>query len=145
MSKSVIAAFAAAAALLGTGAAHAGNVYWSIGISAPPIGTVISNAPAPVYDPAPVYVPAPVYGPAPVVYQSVPVYAPPPVVYRHAPRVVYAPPVVVSRPVPVVYGGWRHPHGAWGDRDRDGIPNWKDGRDNRREWDDRRHHHGDRR
>ncbi len=121
MSKSLIAAVAATASLLATGAAHAGNVYWSIGISAPPIGTVISNAP-PVYAPPPVvYAPPPVvYAPAPVVYVPPP---PPRVVYRPAP-VVYGPPVVY-RPVPVGY------HGAWGDRDRDGIPNAYDRYDNR--------------
>src|SRR5689334_21844189 len=43
MKKTLIAAFAATAALFAAGAAQAGsNVYWSIGISAPPVGTVIS-------------------------------------------------------------------------------------------------------
>ena len=85
MNKSLIAAVATAASLLSAGAAHAGNVYWSIGISAPPVGTVISNAP--YYGPAPV-----VYAPPPVVYAPAPVYAPPPVVYRPVPRVVYQAP-----------------------------------------------------
>jgi hypothetical protein len=151
MRKTVIAALASLAALLGSGAAHAGNVYWSIGISAPPIGTVISNGP--VYGPAPVY-----YEPAPVYYEPAPVYLPPPAVYRPVPRVVYAPSVVVGRPVPVVYGAWGHRHGAWGDRDRDGIPNYRDGHDNRRDWqrdgqrgdgwdrnEGRKYPHGDRR
>lgn len=128
MSKSLIAAVATAASLLATGAAHAGNVYWSVGISAPPIGTVISNAP-PVYAPPQVvYAPPPVvYAPAPVVYGPPPVvYGPPPVVYRPVPRVVYPAPVVVyQRPVPVGY------YGGWGDRDRDGIPNRYDRYDNR--------------
>lgn len=116
MNKSLIAAVATAASLLAAGAAHAGNVYWSIGISAPPVGTVISNGP--VY--------APVYAPAPVVYAPPPVvYAPPPVVYQPAPRVVYPAPVVVGRPVPIGY------HPGWGDRDRDGIPNRYDRHDNR--------------
>ena len=125
MNKSLIAAVATAAGLLAAGTARAGDVHWSIGINLPPVGTVISNAP--VYAPPPV-----VYAPPPVVY------APPPVVYQPAPRVVYPAPVVVSRPVPIVYGepyyGHRHRHGRdWGDRDRDGIPNWKDGYDNRRD------------
>lgn len=125
MNKSLIAAVATAAALLAAGTARASDVHWSIGISLPPVGTVISNAP--VYAPPPV-----VYAPAPVVY------APPPVVYQPAPRVVYPAPVVVSRPVPVVYGQpyYGHRHG-WGDRDRDGIPNRYDRRDDRRDWGDR--------
>lgn len=132
MSKSLIAAVAAAASLFAAGAAQAGNVYWSIGISAPPVGTVISNAP-PVYAP-PVYAPPVVYAPPPVIY------APPPVVYAPAP-VVYAPPVY--RPVPrVVYpapvGYYRH---GWHDRDRDGIPDRYDGWDNRWDRGERRHHH----
>ena len=127
MNKSLIAAVAATASLLGTGAAHAGDVYWSIGINAPPVGTVISNAP--VYAPAPVIV-----APPPVVYAPPPVvYAPAPVMYQPAPRVVYPAPVVVGRPVPVAYGG------GWGDRDRDGIPNRYDRYDNRYS-----HHHGHR-
>ena len=128
MKKPLILALAATATLLAAGAAQASsNVYWSIGISAPPIGTVISNAPvyAPVYTPPPV-----VYAPAPVVY------GPPPVVYRPAPRVVYRAPVVVSRPVPIVYPGWGR--GRW-DRDHDGIPNRYDRVDNRWGYGDRDH------
>jgi hypothetical protein len=121
-------ALATAGFALASGAAHAAsNVYWSIGISAPPIGTVVSNAP--VYYPAPVYEPAPVYYPAPV-YEPAPVYVPPPVYYRAA---------------PVVYGGYydqrgywvRHRHHHWRDRDHDGIPDWRDD-----EYGD--HHRGDR-
>lgn len=130
MKKILIATFAATAGWLAAGAAHAGtNVYWSIGISAPPIGTVISNAPihpAPVVvAPAPVvYAPPPVvYAPAPVVVRPAPrVVHAPPVVVRPAPRVVHAPPVVVGRPVPVAYR----------DRDRDGIPDRWDRHDNRK-------------
>ncbi len=124
MNKSLIAAVATAATLLAAGTARASDVHWSIGISLPPIGTVISNVPQPVY------VPAPVYAPAPVVVAPPVVYAPPPVVYTPAPRVYYPAPVVVGRPVPVVYGP-PHPRRDWGDRDRDGIPNWRDHHDNR--------------
>ncbi|HNW62532.1 MAG TPA: hypothetical protein PKJ32_05995 [Piscinibacter sp.] len=122
MNKSLIAAVATAATLLAAGTARAGDVYWSIGISAPPIGTVISNGP--VYAPAPIYAPVPVYSPPPVVY------SPPPVVYRPAPRVVYPAPVVVSRPVPIGYGYYGRGPG-WGDRDHDGVPNRWDRYDNR--------------
>lgn len=122
MSKSLFAAVAAAASLLAAGAAHAGNVYWSVGISAPAVGTVISNAPPVVVAPAPV-----VYAPPPVVYAPPPVvYEPAPVVVRPVPRVVYGAPVVIGRPVPVGYYG-----GGWGDRDHDGIPNRYDRYDNR--------------
>lgn len=82
--RSLIIAFAAGAALLAGGAARAADVHWSIGISLPPVATVISSAP--VYGP-----PVAVYDPPPVVY------APPPVVYR-APSVVYTPPVVYRGP-----------------------------------------------
>ena len=123
MRKPLIAALATTATLLAAGAAHAGsNVYWSIGISAPAVGTVISNAP--IYPQ-----PQVVYAPPPVVYAPPPVvYAPPPVVYRPAPRVVYQQPVVVSRPVPIVYGGWDR---GYRDRDHDGVPNRWDRYDNR--------------
>ena len=111
MNKSLIAAVATAATLLAAGTARASDVYWSIGISAPPIGTVISNGP--VYAPAPIYAPVPVYSPPPVIY------TPPPVVYRPAPRVVYPAPVVVSRPVPISYGYYGRGPGG-GDRDHPG-------------------------
>jgi hypothetical protein len=128
--KFIALAVAALGCALATGAAHAGNnVYWSVGINLPPVGTVVSNAPVYV-DPAPVYVPAPVvYAPPPPVYVPAPVvYAPaPPVVvvprrvhYRPVP--VYAPRPVVVRPVPVVYapreGGWYDRYGRWNDERR---------------------------
>ena len=87
MKRSLILGLAAGAALLAAGAAHAGNVQWSIGINLPPVATVISSGPA--------------YYPEPVYYQEPRYYAPPPVVYR-APPVVYSPPVVYRPPV-VVY------------------------------------------
>ena len=109
MKKHPILALAAVAAALAAGSAHASNVYWSIGIQAPPVATVISSGPVyqPYYDPAPVYrAPPPIYyAPPPPVY-----YAPPPVVYRPAP-IVYAPPVYYQGG----YGG----HG-WGGGHRHG-------------------------
>jgi len=109
----------AAVALLATGAAQAGNVAWSVGITLPAVTTVVSNLPPPVYAP-----PAVVVAPPPVVYLPAPVvYRPAPVVWGPAP-VVYVPRAVVRAPRPVVYApvpGWV-PHGHWrkhrhGDRD----------------------------
>lgn len=118
MKKPLMLALVAAATVFAAGAAKASsNVYWSIGINAPPIGTVISNGP--VYGSAPGY-----YEPAPVYYEPAPVYYPPPVVYRPAPRVYYSP-RVIERRAPVGYGWGR------GDRDHDGIPNRYDRYDNR--------------
>lgn len=111
MKKFIALALAATGCALATGAAHAhGNVYWSVGINVPPVGTVISNGP--VYlEPAPVYVPAPVYAPVPVVVAPPPVYVVPRRVwYRPVP--VYAPRPVVMRPGGY---GWGHRHGEWRD------------------------------
>ena len=67
------------------------------------------------------------------VYWSVGVAAPGVQVgVANAPPVYAAAPVYVQ-PAPVYYGGGRN--GAWGDRDRDGVPNIHDRYDNRR-------HHG---
>ena len=140
MRKLISTVFATAACVLGTGAAHASDVYWSIGISAPNVGTVISNAPRRSYYPAPVYAPPPrvVYRPAPVVV----------VPRRH----IYRPaPVVVHRGWAPVYAKphWTHQRG-WDDRrdwrDRDGRrgdrrgDRWEQRRDDR--WDQRRRPHG---
>lgn len=112
MNRSIVLAFAAAAATLASGAAHAGGVSWHLGINLPvpqlvlpplPVPQVVVSAPRPVYyesAPQPVY-----YEPAPVVYQR------PPVVYR---------------PVPVVYPRYDAPH--WHGRDH---------RDDRGRWDGR--------
>lgn len=102
LSKSLLAATVALGGLAAGSAAHArSDVHFSIGVHAP-VGYV---QPAPVYvQPAPVYVqPAPVYAqPRPVYYGSGHDHG-----YRHVPR-----------------------HGAWGDADRDGVPNLRD-RDSR--------------
>src|SRR6478609_4806872 len=69
----------------------------------------------PIYgyeQPAPVYVqPRPVYvQPRPVYVQPAPTY------YGHRPAYV--------QPQPVYYGHrWHERRGAWGDADRDGVPN----------------------
>ena len=83
MKKLVVLMFACAAGLMSTGAAVASDVYWSIGISAPVVGAVVSNAPHRHYGP-PAY-----YGPPAVVYQTAPVYvAPRPIYYAPAPVIV---------------------------------------------------------
>ena len=143
MSKHWSRAFAAAALGLMVAGAHAGNVYWSIGIQTPPVATVISSGQ--VYQPyyPPTYVAPPVvyqappayYQPAPVYYQPAPVYyAPPPVFYRPAPLVVYP-----SGAPQVVYetgGAGRHHH--WHDSRRDEYGtsyrggDWQPGRGQRR-------------
>ncbi|MEO7708447.1 MAG: glutelin [Caldimonas sp.] len=93
MKRPVILALVASAALLGAGAAHAGNVHWSVGVNLPPVATVISNGPvwgAPAYYPAPVtYAPQVVYE-APVVYPSYDVYPS----YGIARPIVYGPRIV---------------------------------------------------
>ena len=144
MKKLFAIVLATAGFALASGAAHAAsNVYWSIGISAPPIGTVVSNAP--VYAPAPVY-----YEPAPVYVEPAPVYAPPPVVYRPAP-IYYrsSPTVVYNNGYDDSRGYWVH-HRQWRDRDHDGIPDWRDNDNGNRHrgdgWapvpaDPRRYHH----
>jgi hypothetical protein len=99
-------ALVAGALVLTAAGAHAGNVYWSVGINAPlqpgvSIGTVISNAPA--YPAAPVY-----YQSAPVVYAE-PVYVPAPVYASPAPVVYLPQPHYVARRV-VYSRGWAPVH-----------------------------------
>ena len=124
MKRPVILALAASATLLCAGAAHAGNVHWSVGVNLPPVATVISNGPvwgAPVYYPAPVTYAPPLVYEAPVVYPS----------YRVPRPIVYAP-RVIERPYYGYRADWR------------GVPPGHD-----RRWvppghrDDRRYHHGD--
>ncbi len=126
-----------AAAMLSTalfaGAAHAGNVSWSIGIQAPigpgaSIGTVFSNrhVSSVIVAPAPVVF-APAYAPPPLVYAPAPVYYAPPVVY--APRRVVVAPIWVggrwAQPQPQYrprHDGWRDGRGHWDHDDRRGPP-----------------------
>lgn len=94
--RTLLAATVAVGALAAASVAQARtDVFVSIGM---PYGYV---QPAPVYvQPAPVYVqPAPVYAPA------YPVYAQPQPVYYHQRH------------------HRQHRRGAWGDADRDGVPN----------------------
>jgi hypothetical protein len=131
MIKSALFALVTGVTALGATSAHAGGVSWSIGISAPVIGAVVSNAPGYYYDD---YAPAPVYAPAPI--------------YRAAPRVIYEPRPIYYRPQPIVYPrhypAWGHDRGRWdhrdhrhhrGDRDRDGRwdghRDYRDGRGHR--------------
>ena len=101
--KPLLAAAVAVGALAAASAAHArSDVFFSIGIHAP-IGYV---------EPAPVYV-----QPRPVYVQPQPVYV--------QPRPVYV------QPQPVYHGSHRgYERRAWGDADRDGVPNIHD-RDSR--------------
>jgi hypothetical protein len=119
MKRPLILALAAGATLLAAGAAQAhGNVQWSVGISLPPVATVIGNGPgfyaAPVYEPAPVrYLPPVVYRAPPVVYEA------PPVVVR-APRPYYVPASVFFERGRWVPPGHRHEWRDWRWNDRDG-------------------------
>ena len=107
-----VAAGGALAATLGATAAHAGDVYWSVGISQPGVRVGVSNAP-----PRPVVVaPQPVYYPAPVVTYPVGYPTPYPVAYPVTYPVTY--PVV--QPYPVVQTGWvppGHMHRGWRERE----------------------------
>ena len=129
MKSPVIIALAASATLLCAGAAHAGNVHWSVGVNLPPVATVISNGPA--------WVPAPVYYPEPVTYYAPPVvYDAPAVIYpgytTRLPRPIVYAPRVVERP----YYGVRHDWRGYGPgRDVRWVPPGHRG--------ERRHHHGE--
>ena len=120
----VPAAFALVCAL-GAGAAQARtDVQWSINIGLPVYAQPVYAQP--VYA-QPVYA-QPVYAPAPVYYEPAPVYAP--VAVYPAPVAVYL------RPAPVyVYGRYVAP-ARW-DRNRNGIPDWRESRYYRTRWDDR--------
>ena len=114
MKRSYLVAAAAAATLLTATAAHAGNVNWSVGISLPPIGTVVSGGPA--YYPAPYYgAPSYSYYPQPV-YYSAPAYSYYPAPVYYAPR-VYAPrPRVVVAPRPHYHRGHGDGYGRGHDK-----------------------------
>lgn len=113
--------------------AHAGDVYWSVGVNGPGVVVGASNAPTVVYRP-----PAYYYPPGPVVvapgyghYHRPP--PPPPQVVYVQPPYGYAPPVVVA-PRPIVIGGRGRHDDRWDD-DR-----WDDRhrRHHRRDWEDDR-------
>ena len=112
--KSVLLALATVGAL-GGGAVHAGNVFWSVGVSQPGVQVGVSNAPPP----RPVVVNQPVYYPAPVVVQTAPVVTYPvgyPVTYP----VTYPVSYPVVQPYPVVQTGWVPPgygHRGWRERE----------------------------
>jgi hypothetical protein len=119
--SSLVAAFILALAGLGlTAAAHANDVYWSIGLSSPGIQVGVGGGARPYVINPPVYVqPYPVYG------QAYPVHGQPyPVVVAPRPFVnVYPAPIYVPQPQ-YIYNdwqrpghGWRHGHGRH-DRDR---------------------------
>jgi hypothetical protein len=114
MKRSIALAAAAAATLLTATAAHAGGVNWSVGISLPPVATVVSHgpvyAPAPYYG-APAYYPEPVYYPAPAPAYS---YYPAPVYY--APRVYTPRPRIWVAPRPHYHGGHWRGHGRGHDK-----------------------------
>lgn len=127
MNRAMSRHLVAAAAVLGlwgaAGAAHAGNVSWSVGISAPLPGaavtTVVSGGPT-YYRPAPVYMaPQPVYvEPQPVYVEPEPVYVQPAPVYVPR-RVVYVQPAPVVVGAPVYVEGHHHHHHHHHDHDWD--------------------------
>ena len=143
MMKSVAAVLVSMASL-GAAAAHATNVSWSIDISTPLPGTVVTDAPSFAYAPVPARVPVYVvdsgdvqelsYGYAPRVYEHrpVPVYRVP---LRAVPEVYYAPRHGRVHAVPIAYirderhGDWRHSSHHWRDHrdDRDHL-DLRDGR-----------------
>lgn len=123
MLRPILAATFAAAALFGATAAQAGT-HWSIGISLPVSGVIVSDGPRYyVPEPAPVY-----YAPAPVYYAPAPVYIEREVYYAPPPRVVYE-------------NAYRDRR--WDDRD---DRRWEHERHERHErWEDRRDDYGPRR
>ena len=102
------AAFGAAFTLGIAGRAHAGGVYWSVGVAQPGLHVGVSSFPA-----------------APVVL--------PPVALAPRPLPVYGRPVVVAPTVPVAYGygrgygygyGYDHARGGW-ERERWAHERWE--------------------
>ena len=127
MLRRTVAILATAAALLGANAAQAGT-NWSIGISLPGAGVVVSDGPRHyVREVTPVY-----YAPAPVVRYA-PRYVENEVYYAPPPRVVYE---THYRHRQVHH---RHDH-RWDDRRHDRHDRRDDRRDERRN--DRRDDHG---
>lgn len=127
----------------GASNAHAGDVYWSVGVQSPGVQLGVSNAP-----PAPVYVHRP--RPQAVYVQPTPVVVYPG--YRHVRQVrevvpVVREPVVVYQNAPqyVVVDPWgaRVGRGHGGRRDRhDGNDRYdRHDRDDRNDWRERGHGH----
>lgn len=84
--RALFASAALALAGLAAAPAHAGDVYWSIGVHGPGVSTHVSNARPVVVYPAPhvVYAPPPVvYAPQPVYVQPAPVIVAPRYGYHH--------------------------------------------------------------
>ena len=119
---------------VGASKAHAGDVYWSVGVDSPGVSVGVSNAPPPrvVVHPSPVYV-----HPRPVFVEQAPVVVYPG--YRH-PRPVYVAPAPVVYVDDYGYRGDRHyghdRHSRWEERRRVRHDRWLDRQE-------RRHgHHG---
>jgi hypothetical protein len=141
MNKSIILGLAVAGTLLSAGAAHAGNVQWSVGINLPVPGIVLPLpglvvTGGPVYQqPSYGYRAEPVYAPAPVYYAPEPVYYPRHPQWRHHYRPA---PVVVEVPryrhdwQPVAYPRYGHDRREWRHEER------RDERHERHERHDRR-------
>ncbi len=125
-------------ALGASGAAQAGDVFWSVGVGSPGVQLGVSNAPPVVYRHPVVVLPQPVYLPQPaVVFQ-------PGSVYYGQPRVI-----VVPQPH-YVQSGWMppgHRHG-WGPRHHGRRGHWEQSRwdrdDDRRGFDGGRSNGGHR-
>lgn len=102
MNKSLIAAVLAGAALLGSGAAGAAQVGWSVNVGVPVAAPVVVAPYGYGYGYAPVrraVVPAAYYAPAPVIYpRAVPYYV----------RPAYVRPVIYPRYRGWERNGWRH-------------------------------------
>ncbi|CAM3976526.1 hypothetical protein [Roseateles saccharophilus] len=114
MLRPILATLVTSAALFGASAAQAGT-HWSIGISLPVSGVVVSDGVGYV-EPAPVY-----YAPPPVVYAPAPRYVERDVYYAPPPRIVYE-------------TGYRERR--WEDRDDD----WREHREHERREHERREH-----
>lgn len=124
MFRTIFAALLASAALFGANAAQAGT-QWSIGISLPFPGVVVSNGGGYyAQDPGPSY----------YVQEPAPVYYAPPVRYAPAPR--YVEREVYYAAPPAVYYAPAYRERGWGDRD-DRQRRWAHERHDRRDHQER--------